>query len=170
MKIGRVSVGGLMAAVGLAALNLAASRRLAESDERLALGVMPAALGLQLALYRLVRTRGRGRAFWAGFLAAGLPATLSFVGAHRLSGSVYPVTDLVTHKMVFVVIPGSYGGDRMYEIWIGYGNVVARCFPDLMLYRVGFAGAILVPQVMAGFAGGLVAWLVRRGVEMLRGG
>ena len=165
MRIARFSVSSLMAVVGIVALNLTAARRLAAYDDLLMVGVMPTALVLQVALFRLIRTQGRRRAFWAGFLTAGLLAVLSFVWANRLSSSVGIAKDAVTGKTKIVVIPGSFGGDQMGAIWFGYFHVVARCLPHLPHYQLVAAVVILMPQMLAALAGGLLAGRVKRGAE-----
>src|SRR4051812_2062493 len=113
MRFARFTVGRLMRIVGLAALNLGAARGLAAYDDTLMLGVMPTAIMLQLALLRLIRTKGTRRAFWAGFLATGVLATLSFAGANRFSWSKVIELNPVTGSFDVVANPGSYGGDRM---------------------------------------------------------
>ncbi len=168
MRITRVSVSRLMAVVGIVALNLATARRLAAYDVKLMMGVMPTALILQLALFRLIRTRGRWRAFWAGFLTAGFLAMLSFVWANRLSGTVGVATDAVTGKTVFVVVPGSFGGDQMHAIWTGYVDLVVRCLPYVPQSPLAAAVVFLMPQMLAASACGLFAWLVKRGAESCR--
>ncbi len=157
-----------MAVVGIVALNLAAARCLAAYDDKLMLGVMPTALVLQVALFRLIRAQGRSRAFWAGFLTVGLLAMLSFVWANWLSATVGIAKDAVTGKTKFVVIPGSFGGDQMHAIWTRYVNGVVRCLPDLPRYRLVFAVVLLMPHMLTALAGGLLAWLVKRGVESCR--
>jgi hypothetical protein len=157
-----------MAVVGIVALNLAASRGLAAYDGMLVVGVMPIALVLQFALFRLIRTQGRRRAFWAGFLTAGFLMMLSFVCANRLSGSVGVAKDPVTGKSRRVVVPGSFGGDQMYATWQGYVGLVVSCLPYAPQNRLVAAAILLMPQVLAALAGGLLAWLVSRGAESLR--
>src|SRR5947209_18664618 len=71
MRLPRFSIGRLMIVVGLIALNLSAVRAFVSIEPWLLIGVAPAGLALQLAAFRLIRSRGRARAFWAGFLAAG---------------------------------------------------------------------------------------------------
>lgn len=153
-----------MAVVGVVALNLAAARRLAAYDDKLMVGVMPTALVLQVALFRLSGTQGRRRAFWAGFLTAGFLAMLSFVWANRLSATVVVATHAVTGKTRFAVVPGSFGGDQMYAVWAGYANVVVRCLPNLPQYQIIAAVVFLMPQMLAALACGVLAWLVRRGI------
>jgi hypothetical protein len=169
MRITRISVGRLMAVVGIVALNLAAARGLAACDEMLAVGVMPIALVLQVALFRLIRTpEGRRRAFWIGFITAGFLMMLSFVWANRFSGSVGIAKDPVTGKSRRVVIPGSLGGDRIYAIWAGYVDAVVRRLPYVPQSRLVAPVILLMPQMLAASAGGLLAWLVKSGAELHR--
>lgn len=158
-----------MAVVGIVALNLAAARSLASYDLKLMMGVMPTALILQVALFRLIRTQGRRRAFWAGFLTAGFLVMLSFVWANRLSETVGIATDAATGKTVFVVEPGSFGGDQMHAIWTGYVNVVVRCLPYVPQSPLAAAVVFLMPQVLAASACGLLAWLWSRGERSCAG-
>jgi hypothetical protein len=60
-----------MAVVAVVALDCAAGRALWGYHRALLLGVVLTALAVQIGLFRLLLTRERRRAFWAGFVAGG---------------------------------------------------------------------------------------------------
>jgi hypothetical protein len=174
MKSVRFSVAKLMVAIGIIALDLAAGRFLLDYDAVLLVGVLPAGLALQLGLFRLIRSRGRLRAFWAGFVIAGALAALSFAWGIIFAGSIGIRYDWTTGKIETVSTPGSLGGDRVQALWSAYGAFAERClerlpyasdlvgrdWPDpasqLLVALVDF-----LPQLFMALAGGLLAlWVV----------
>lgn len=168
MRVTRFSVSRLMVLVGIIALNLAAARGLAASSEDLMVGVIPTVLVLQVALFCLIRTRGRRRAFWVGFLMAGLLAVLSLVGANQFSGSLALATDAVTGGTRIVVYDAYFGCKQMDAIWTAYVDTVVQWFPNLPVYPLVDAVVLLIPQMLAALIGGLLAWLTKRGAELYR--
>lgn len=166
MRIARVSVGRLMAVVGLVALNLAAARFLASYHEAVMLAVMPTALVCQFALFRLTRTRGGRRAFWAGFLAAGCLAMFSVIAAIQLSGKTASAWDPTTGKMKLVVSHGVYGGDQMRWIWRSYVRFIVHYIWWLPSGRLSTAMVYLAPQLLVGLAVGLLTWLAWKGFKL----
>jgi len=79
MRLPRMTTRRWMIVIGVAALNLAAAHLLLAYDLGLLLGVALNALVLQVALYRLTRSREIERAFFAGFIAAGILSGGHFV-------------------------------------------------------------------------------------------
>jgi hypothetical protein len=74
VSLPRVSTKTLMALVAVVAVDCAAGRALWGYHRALLLGVVVTALAVQIGLFRLYLTRGRHRAFWAGFVAGGAMA------------------------------------------------------------------------------------------------
>ena len=79
MKYPRFSIGRLMSVVGVVALNLWVGRILFSIEPWILAGAAPIGLTMEFAVYRLICSRGRARAFWAGFLATGLLTARSLV-------------------------------------------------------------------------------------------
>ena len=77
-----------MVVVGIAALNLAAVRILFLYNSEMLIGVALIGLALQVGIFRLMRSRGRGRAFWVGFVVCGLTAMMAFVWVVRSPGVI----------------------------------------------------------------------------------
>jgi hypothetical protein len=75
--IPRLTISKLTVVVAVVAVNLAAGRALL-ADEAMLYGVGLSGLTLQLASFRLLRCRGRSRAFWRGFVLAGAATLMSF--------------------------------------------------------------------------------------------
>ncbi|SIO61300.1 hypothetical protein SAMN05444166_6714 [Singulisphaera sp. GP187] len=106
-----------MAVVGIVALHLAVARRLAAYDNRLMVGVMPTAIVLQVALFRLIRAQERRRAFWTGFLTAGFLMMLSFGWATRFSTPLKTTYNYTTDTLtVGAGVPGYFSADQMRAI------------------------------------------------------
>ena len=72
MRLPRMTTRRWMIVIGVAALNLAAAHFLLAYDPCVLLGVALNGLVLQVALCGLARNRGIKRAFYAGFIAAGI--------------------------------------------------------------------------------------------------
>src|SRR5205085_1443495 len=131
----------------------------------------PAGLMLQWAAFRLVRGRGPARAFWAGFLAGGLLAAWSLVGAMLFRTSVNVGINRMTGAVHRIVTPGWRAADYSWVAWEGYVEFVVRCLGPLPS-TVGIAdrgealGAVvgvvvaLVPQLGLALAVGLLARLL----------
>jgi hypothetical protein len=79
MRPYRTSIARGMAWVAIAAVNLAALRALYAADMELAMGLGFMALAVQFGGFQAIRRRGHCRAFWIGFVLAGLAAMGSFV-------------------------------------------------------------------------------------------
>ena len=72
MRLPRMTTRRWMIVIGVAALNLAAAHLLFAYETGLVFGIALNGLLLQVALWRLTRNRGLKRAFYAGFIAAGI--------------------------------------------------------------------------------------------------
>jgi hypothetical protein len=157
VKQPRVKIITLMTVVGVVALNLAVARALYAYDTEALYGSVLIGLSLQIGLVRLIRRRGRVRAFWTGFVTAGSLAFLTFLLAER---------------------PGAYE-TLWYRAWSEYTDVAEDC----LLYLPGSAAirgmsqqqstaeaALIVlasliffpPQLLIALSGGLLAIVVFR--------
>ena len=87
MVLLRSRVGYLMAIVGVIAINLAAARAYISGSEHFGwdlysvLEVVPIGVALQVAILQLVRSPGRGRIFWVGFVACGIVSMATLIWA-----------------------------------------------------------------------------------------
>src|SRR5262245_51179543 len=102
MPYPRLSLARMMVLVGLLAAHLAAARMLFAYNAVLLIGLMVGTIALQVAVFRLFRSRGRTRAFWAGFLVSGLMVMASFVWA-----TIFPEVLGLTVGGTLVRTPGS---------------------------------------------------------------
>jgi hypothetical protein len=180
MKLPRFSIAELMTVVGIVALDVAASRALLE-DNGLLGGVAPMGLTLGIGAYWLIRCRGRVPSFWAGFLAFGAMAMMSFLGA-ALSRPVDSIAiDPKTGQAVVTTIPGS----TIWSLWAGYGRFVFKALEGLTdsEWIIGDGGdphghdgipfitkafILSLPQLVFAVAGGVVARLLVGRVRHLR--
>jgi hypothetical protein len=177
MRRPRFSIGKLMVVVGLIALNLSAGRVLFAIEPWLLIGVALAGLALQWAAFRLIGSRGRARAFWAGFLAAGVLAAWSLVAAMFFRTSLNVGINRTTGERMTLTSPGYSAADQAWAAWNGYVEFVddglAR-LPSIagILERddawVAVAGVVLafLPQFGIALAGGGLAWFVAWGAEL----
>jgi hypothetical protein len=162
VKRPRVKIITLMTVVGVVALNLAVGRALYAYDIEILGGSVLIGLSLQMGLIRLIRRRGRARAFWAGFVATGSLAFLTFLLAMLAQG------------------PGAYE-TVWYRVWSEYIDVTQEWLTYLpggaaiqaMTQHQNTAKAALivmsmlifsVPQLLIALSGGLLAiavfWIV----------
>jgi hypothetical protein len=79
MAFGRVSVGKLMVAIGLIAINAGAFRALSVRNLEVAIGMVLMVLALQVGLWFAIRRPTRSRGFWIGFVAVGVVGPLTFL-------------------------------------------------------------------------------------------
>jgi hypothetical protein len=150
----RFSIGNLMVVVGIVALNLGIGRLIFSYQPEFLFAGAPAGLTLEFGVFSLIRSRGRRRAFWAGFVAALMLAIASLIWGLIFSGSVGIQVDPTTGERITVRTPGILAGDQIVVIWSYYGVLVERC-----LERLSLAGALVhrdwpdpVLQVLAGLA------------------
>ncbi len=165
MKRLRISFAGLMAIVGVIALNLALARFLWGCEEKLPLGVMPGALLMQYGAFRLIR--GRGTPFWVGFVAAGSLAVASFAWGTIFGDRSEIAVDPPTGRIVVIPKPGSLGGEQMQAAWGLYGNLAGAQLErwpffsnpnwSNALQYVAIVPFWLLPQLLLALLGGLMA-------------
>jgi hypothetical protein len=158
MRMPRVTLGRMMAAVALVGANAALLRAAVRADIQMPLVVGPPFLLLEVAAWRARRDRRPGRAFWVGYLVLGGIVTGSAIWA-------------LTHSAEYGMLPnGTYGlvrpGSVLSVAWLSgcqWGIQLLMDLAALVLGRdaesVELVLAILVfyaPQIGAGIAGGLI--------------
>jgi hypothetical protein len=154
----------LMVVVVVAAIDLAVARAIVYDRPDVVNSVVLSALVLQLALYRLIRRRGLHRAFWAGFLGAGLAATSSFALAIAWPRMSATVRDQATGSTITITSSGA----PLARIWYPYLGLAEECLgrlPDRLvelLENGGFPSAVadaliaFAPQLLVSLTGGVV--------------
>ena len=175
MKLPRLSIAEIMTVVGIVALNLAATRALSDDNHELLGGVVPMAVILQVGIFSLIRSQGRVRAFWAGFLVFGTMGMTSFLGAALFCPSDSVSIDPKTEKAIVKNFPRS----PTWVLWSRYGRFVFKTLEslpnsDFILgdggdshghdgIPLGTKALILsLPQMVLAGAGGLCANLIKR--------
>jgi hypothetical protein len=175
MKLPRLSIAEIMTVVGIVALNLAATRAFPDDNHELLGGVAPMAVTVQVGIFSLIRSRGRVRAFGAGFVAFGSLAMASFVGAGFFSPSDSVSIDPKTGQAVVRTSPGA----PIWVLWSRYGRFVFKTLESLPNsdFIVGDGGdshgqdgiplgtkalILFLPQMVFAIAGGLCASLIKR--------
>lgn len=79
MRLPRLSIGKLLALIGIVALDLAIGRALAERDDLYLLGLGLSGPVIQLGLILAIFRRGSSRLFWIGFVSTASLAAGSFI-------------------------------------------------------------------------------------------
>lgn len=164
----RLSIGWLMALIGIIAVNIAAIRALvAREPTPLWLGgLYPTAVALQAGLLGLARRRGPSRAYWAGFVAGGLVALGSVVCYF-----VYPRETVTVPGGAVTLIPGPW----VTRCWDAYSRAIEPLLAPLavsgwldrpLVQLAVVAVAATLPQLaiagLVGLATRTVFLLVRR--------
>ncbi len=154
MKLPRISLFKLMAAVALIAVDFAAFRFVMDYDPDLMVCAL-SGLVLQVGIFLAIRCRNRARAFWVGFVAFG-----AFAAFSCYYGLVVDTESTAT------------------AVWYEYLGLVAE-FTGINLFATGFTipGAppsaynflaaatkfeivFTLPQLIVAFLGGLIAFAV----------
>lgn len=166
MKSVRHSVTTLMMVVAVVAINLAIARGLARFSPLLPIAIAFIALALQAISFILIRHRGKGRAFWLGFLAFGFMAMMSVIWAIVFAPNIGIAQDPTTGETITLKIPGSF----LWSLWSSYTDLVDTSLLqpfEIDLDPTGLLAAMIwsFPQFLLAAAGGLVVWLItaRRG-------
>jgi hypothetical protein len=171
MRPPRVSIVRLMAVVGVVAVNLAVFRPLFDFGPEALIGVGLAWILLQVALFRLIRSRGRARTFWVGYLAFGAVATSLFFWAVAHPRNI-GIGRTATQE-VRIEVPGSPLWD-MLEAYTRFASVVIEQLPLLPIVPGAYGEVVglitiavlwLVPQVLFALVGGLLACALLRLAE-----
>ncbi len=174
MKLLRISLRTLMVLVGLAAVDSAIVRATWGSKHHVLEGIALIGLALNAGLLLLIRARGRARAFWAGFLLAGLLAAGSFAWAMSYPKVSATFLEQATGRQVTVHSTGAPLSDQ----WESYLNLVEEWIESLPLPWNPFqkgkyaefltdASIAFAPQLTVAIAGGLLFWLVASGAGTL---
>lgn len=176
MRTIRFSIKGLMSLVGVIALNFALLLPLVSLGPPAVIGVGAPWIILQVAFFRFIRSRGRARTFWAGFLALGLVATALFYWATTHARNVGIGRD-ATGKFVRTVFPGSPLWDALaaYTAFVGERLQLRTLFSDFQGPYGELIGVLttalvwFLPQFLFALAGGMLACvaarLITRGIQ-----
>ncbi len=167
MKLLRISLRTQMVLVGLTAVDSAVLRATWGSRHHVLEGIALTGLALNAGLFLLFRARGRARAFWIGFLLAGLLAGGSFAWAVSYPKASATFLDQATGRPVTIHSSGAPLSDQ----WESYLNLVEdsiESLPDdwnpfLSGKLAGFladACIAFVPQATVALVGGLLFWLI----------
>jgi len=167
VKLLRISLRTLMVLVGLTAVDSAAVRATWGSKHHVLEGIALTGLVLNAGLFLLIRARGRTRAFWAGFLLAGLLAAGSFAWAMSHPKLSATFLEQATGRQVTVQSPGAPLSDE----WESYLNLVEEWIESLPVPWNPFlkgkfaefladASIASAPQLTFALAGGLLFWLI----------
>jgi hypothetical protein len=166
VRLPRISIAKLMLLVAIIAANIAIGRVLAAYHPILPVAIALIGLALQAGAIALIRSRGRRRAFLAGFLGFGSMAMISVLWALVFVSNVGIAQDPLTGKMITMKVPGSL----MWTIWSGYVEFVDACLAgplQINLDPLGILVAVIwsLPQFVIALTGGLLAVLIagRRG-------
>lgn len=112
-------------------------------------GAAPIGLILEFAVYRLIRSRGLARAFWAGFLAAGFLAAGSLAWGLTFRESLNTGINVITGERFTITNSGLASGRRAWNVWAKYLEFVSNSLERLPLTR-GILARDGVPQFIAG--------------------
>jgi hypothetical protein len=172
----RLSIGWLMACVGVVALNLTAARALYTYSPMYLYAAALSGLGLQVGLFCLWRSRGRARAFWLGLLMAGGLAmgsclwAVAFPRVIGIGGSA---------KGGFVRVEQK--GSPLWDVLEAYSNFIIRqidAVPALapiiesgneILLGATTTVIWFLPQLVLALGGGILGWTFATAVTR-RGG
>jgi hypothetical protein len=173
MKLPRFSIAQTMTIVGVVGLNLAATCAVPDDYHELLTGVAPMAVLLQFVIFSLIHSRGRARAFGAGFLVFGTIAMTSFIGAVYCCPEDSVGIDSRTGKARVKTSPGS----PIWVLWRSYGGFVLKTIETLPNsdFILGDGGdshgndgiplgtkaiVFFLPQISVAVAGGLLSSLI----------
>jgi hypothetical protein len=162
MNLPRLSIAETMTIVGIAALNLAASRAFLDDHDELLIGVAPMAVFLQFAIFSLIRLFGT-------------MAMLSFIGAAYSCPNNSLSIDPRSGKAIVKSSPGS----PIWVLWSSYFGFVHETLErlpnsDFMLgdggdshgndgIPLGTKAVVLcLPQMVLAVAGGLFCSMIKR--------
>jgi hypothetical protein len=171
MKPPRLTIVTLMCAVGMVAVSLAVGRALYASDPWLPAGVCLAGIAIEVGLFQIVRTRGKPRAFWAGFVICGILAASSFALGKLVRNSVEASVNATTGELtLFPTTVLEQVGSTSWTIWRVYLGLAVMCLnrlpfgpslmsPDFRDPVVLTTAALMtgLPQLLVALAGGLLA-------------
>jgi hypothetical protein len=163
----RISIRTLMVLVGLAAVDFAVVRFDKSARHAVLGGIVLSVVVLNAGVFCLTRAKGRRRAFWAGFILAGILAAGSYAWARSYPKLSATFIDQATGRQVTIHSPGAPLSDQ----WENYLTLVDDWWnsvsDQLNPLRNGELAVIcadaltaFMPQLLAALAGGLLVWLL----------
>ncbi len=154
MKIPRFTISSLALLIGVVAVNLAVFRAVFPYGREATFEVVLAGVALQVAVFQTVRTRGRSRIFWVGFIVFGVLGVMTCVWPLYRPPTGYLSPLPAPNSFVFVEqTPASYA----WTLWFLYAHSVFSWFRPLEASDVGCALVWFVPILSFSLAGGLLA-------------
>jgi hypothetical protein len=177
VKRPKVSLVMLMAIVGTAAVDVSLGSDLTAYRPFLLVGVAPGTVAVEVGLLMLVVSRGRARAFWAGFVMAGALAAASYLWSMMYGHSMY-ITVTKGRLTCSWWAPGPLGSpwNGLANFWYAYGLLATKCL-ECLLYlsriRVRWwdsqlnvlvvsALILFLPQLLIAMLGGLLSLVLAR--------
>jgi hypothetical protein len=168
MKPPRLTINRLMAVVALVAINLGAVRALIASGPQFLIGALLALLGLQVAVFGLISSRGPSRTFWAGFLAFGAAALVSFFW----DMGYVPGMSITRAATIGDYEQRESAGSPwpLRTVWTRCGVIAADFLEALpnaplvienrgdVILGITYAVILFLPQLLLALVGGLLAW------------
>ncbi len=156
----RFSIAGLMALVVCAAVNFAAIRLLLGVTREFLAGLALIVPVLQVGMWRVIREHGRSCAFWVGFVAGGLAATIVFVWAM--------FDPPLNSTPGAYVVEGQGRGSQLWRLWDHYVSFVMNAVVALLAqFHIAPNSSMLVtlfaivvwslPQLATAFVAGAIA-------------
>jgi len=151
MRRPRATIAGWMGLTAFAALNAALARAFVV-DREFFEGILLIAIAFQVGLVGLIRGRGRARRFWIGFEVAGAAAILALIAAEEFpdstwNGWVSAYTSTAVN-LAFSHLPTPLAGHLEED----QGQLLAIIY--------------FVPLLLAALAGGFLAALVARPIQV----
>jgi hypothetical protein len=167
MKLLRMTLRTQMVIVGLMAVDLTVVRAFWGSKYHVLTGIVLTGIVLNVGFLCLIRSRGRARPFWAGFLLAGLLAGASFAWALCYPKVSATFLDQRTGRQVTVRSPGAPLSDQ-WERYLDFAEEsIESLGSDWNPFLKGqFAETVtdafiaFVPQLTVALATGFVFWLI----------
>jgi hypothetical protein len=142
MKGRRITINRWLGLTAILAVNLAWFRGV--GDRSLIEGLDLVFVALQVGLWCLLRSRGRPRRFWAGFVAVHSAAALALplCGPLLLDGPLAPYYSDVVDYLEVTYLPGKLAGMLGGELW--------GVHLDVLYFVPAFAVALLGGMIAAG--------------------
>jgi hypothetical protein len=156
-----------MVIVVVMAVDMAVVRAFWGSKHHILAGIALSGMVLNGGLFCLIRARSRARAFWAGFLLAGLLAAGSFAWALSYPKASATFLDQWTGRQVTIHSPGAPLSDQ-WESYLDFAEESIESLPNHWnpFLRGSFAEVLteasiaFVPQLAVALTGALLFWLI----------
>jgi hypothetical protein len=152
-----VSIGALLAVIGVVALDLSIGRAFLDRDGHYPLGLTLIGPVIQLGLIRVISHRGSSRPFWIGFVLSATAAAASFIlFVEWPESDSLPTTAWYEYERFIDLnlIEIYEDGFKIHPVPDPPGIVLADF--------AGLAILLFLPQLFAGLSGGWIFFMVSR--------